>query len=68
MSPQWSLLSERKAGVDLQSAEDVVDLPVGPISSDQVGDHGHQALVLSSQPLIVALEVSESLEAAGREG
>ena len=68
MSPQWSLLSERKAGVDLQSAEDVVDLPVGPISSDQVGDHGHQALVLSPQPLIVALEVSESLQAAAREG
>ena len=66
MSPQWSLLSEGKAGVELQSAEDGVDLPVRPISSDQVGDHRHQALVLSPQPLIVDLEVGESLQGGGR--
>ena len=47
MSPQWSLLAEGKAGVDLQSAEDGVDLPVGPISSDEVGDHPHKAQVLN---------------------
>ena len=47
VNPQWSLLAEGKAGVDLQSAEDGVDLPVGPISSDEVGDHPHQAQVLN---------------------
>ena len=61
-SPQRPHLTEGKARVCLEAAEDLVDLPVGPVSSHHVGHHPHQALVLLPQPLVVTLEVGQGLE------